>query len=218
MPDVRQKLLRLASEALADPSRAQDYARDALLEIDRMQARRDVAPEGYVYAGAHTWIAQVDQLVVEPLPSGPNDRTGVPIWTTSNEPIPIRVPFDAWIFGVAAWAIVVPPAGEENPWSGAFPFLSTALEGRQIFTTDWDTDGQNARSSDGIRRMMAPASSVCGTRRRPRALSWRLQRNQQINVRFRSMLNAIVTDVGEAGYIPITRAAVAFYAVNLERP
>lgn len=215
MEPLRDRLTRLARQAIEDPSRASECARAALVELDAEARRADIAPNGYTYAGAHTFIARVDQLEVEPLPASPDGPPGVPIWTTANQPEQIRIPFDCWIYGVASWSFL--PIGSEQDSVFITP---TCADGRDLFAIDWGLDAFESFVTDGERRMIAPASVVTGTRTRPRMLSWKVQRNQQINVRFRSLLNAHVPTLPTpvTVYPKIAIAAVAFYAVNMEKP
>jgi len=211
---VRDRLSRIARAAIEDPSRAPDLARQALAEIDADAREAAIAPSGYTYAGAHTLVALVRDLSIEPLPTSAEDLTGVPIWTTANQPQQIKVPFDCWIYGVASWAFLAP--------SKNFLFLTapTCAEGRDLVAVDWGLDGFESFSTDGYRRMLCPSSAVCGTRNNPRWLSWKVQRNQLINVRFRNLINAHLppSSTTPTEYPKLAIGAVAFYAVNLEMP
>jgi len=212
---IRDRLSRIARAAIEDPSRAPDLARQALAEIDSASREAAIAPSGYTYAGAHTLVALVRDLAVEPLPTTAEDRTGVPIWTTANQPQQIKVPFDCWIYGVASWGVL---AIAED-----FFFLTpNCAEGRDLVAVDWGLDGFESFTTDGYRRMLVPSSAVCGTRNHPRALSWKVQRNQLINVRFRNLINAHVPQppppAQPIAYPNLAIGAVAFYAVNMEMP
>lgn len=220
MDPLQDRLRRMAREALDDPSRASDIARAALMAIDSESRRANVAPTGYTYAGAHTWVAEVRDLAVEPLPSAPNvvGEPGVPIWNTANQPIPIRVPFDSWVYGVASWAVLGGSTSIDGPVLPAF--APTCAEGRDLVAVDWAIDGMEGFVTDGERRMVVPSSVICGTRNNPRMLSWTVQRNQTIQVRFRNLINAFLlpSENPEFVFPKISIAAVAFYAVNLEMP
>lgn len=214
MDPLRDRLTRIARAAIEDPSRAVELARNALAEIDASSREAAIAPNGYTYAGAHTFVALVRDLAIEPLPAGVGDPVGVPIWTTSNQAQQIRVPFDSWIYGVASWAFLQP---DPNLLLLAAPVCA---EERDLVGVDWGLDGFESFSTDGYKRMIIPSSACCGTRNHPRALSWRVQRDQIINVRFRNLINAAVLSLPTAQdvYPKLAMAAVAFYAVNEEMP
>lgn len=213
-PRDRASWSRMAEEAARDPSRASQIARVLLDHIDTEARTGDYAPEGYLYAGAHTFVARERDLEVEPLQSAAAP-TAVPIWWTSREPVPVKIPFDCWIYGVAGWAVT---RAEDD--TGLLPFVApTAYDGRDLFTVGWELDGQINFSTDGRGTKMWPASVTVGTRKRPRRLSWTLRRNEVIGVRFRNLWNAIAPTL-PAGVDPLVlaEAAIAFYAVKLEMP
>ena len=212
----RAMWLRLAEQAARDPSRATQIASVMLDHIDTEARTAQKAPEGYLYSGAHTLIARVRNLEIEPLPTSVTPKA-VPIFETSNEAVPIKIPFDIWLYGVAGWAITATPLEDQVPAPNLVANAPSARDGRDLFSVDWSLDGQVAFSTDGRRRKMTPASAAVGTRRQPRALSWTLRRNQVIGVRFRNLWNAIVeTTLTTFTYPVLAEAAIAFYVVNLE--
>lgn len=215
----RELWKKLATEAARDPSRASQIAGVLLDRIDTEGRTGDRAPEGYLYAGAHTFIARMRDLEVEPLPDLNNPKR-VPIYDTANPVQVIKLPFDAWIYGVAGWSLTRSPVieGEGLAIGG---LASTAWDDRDLFSIEWGLDGQVWFMTDGRGRKMVPASVAVGTREVPRRMSWTLRRNQVIQVRFRNLWNAVVPSwpVNPPNPVPfpvLAEAAVAFYAVNLE--
>lgn len=212
----RELWSKLASEAARDPSRASQLAGVLLDRIDTEGRTGDVAPEGYLYAGAHTFIARVRDLEVEPLPTLQNPKA-VPIWDTSSNPQIIKIPFDSWIYAVGGWARAqVPVVDGEPKFLGAL--ASGAWGNRDLFSLEWGLDGQVWFMTDGRGRKMVPASVAVGTRDRPRRMSWTVRRNQVIQVRFRNLFNAIAPSLPADEMPKLAEAAIAFYAVNLEAP
>lgn len=215
----RQTWVSLANQAARDPSRASQIAKVLLDKIDTEGRTADVAPDGYLYAGADTFIARTRNLVVESLQSQSNP-TGVPIWTSAAAAIPIKIPFDCWIYGVAGWAQTQTPVTGTSQLT-AHPNVATSAplcaDGRDLFACDLGLDGLITFGTDGRGAKMLPASSIVGTRLRPRRMSWTLRRNQVINVRFRNLWNAIVPAMPAGVEFPVlAEAAVAFYVVDTE--
>jgi hypothetical protein len=220
----RDAWLRVAAEAARDPSRA---ARLASWLADDMRAARATAdvrvPEGYLYAGAHTWIAQVFDLLPEPLPPA---LGAAPITSSGNQGVEIRTSFDAFIWGVAGWAVAKPTPEDDGEFETPemleiAQLLSCAIEGRDLFSVDYNLDGSTSFGTDGKNQLMLPACCVVGTRLSPRAMGWTVRRNQIITVRFRNMTNVTMTlPIGGQEQIrPLAiDAALAFYVVNMERP
>lgn len=176
-------------------------------------------PPGYLYAGAHSLRARVRDLETEAIPTAQDP--GIPLWTTGRaDPVTIRMPFDVWIYGVAGSALIDPvpdPASPDVTLLVSAERVPTARDGRDLFTVDWQLDGDTSYSTDGRQRMMVPASVTVGTRLVPRAMSWMLARNQVLSVRFRSMLNVIFP--GEAPlFTHLREAGIVFYAVNMNDP
>jgi hypothetical protein len=210
---VRSLLQTLAGRALAEPERAQELAGLAASLARRMQAEEGSLepPPGYLYAGAHLLRARLRDLDVEPMPPA---QGGIPIFTTGRvDPVEIRMPFDVWIYGVSGSAMPSFAGVDPDDLIGA-TLLSTAQDGRDLFTVDWQLDGGQAFSTDGRQRMMYPASVTVGTRLVPRPMSWFLQRNQVLGVRFRNMTNAIIP----APFLRLSECGIAFHAVNRNDP
>lgn len=217
---MREILRSLADEAARDPSRAAPIARylaDLLKQAEESEGR--TTPPGYVYAGAHSWSALVDDLAIEPLPTlaAPN---AAPIFSTFNEPTIVKVPFDALVIGVSSWGFPKTPVPLPGNEAIAVSLLSScAWEGRDLFSVDWELDGKTAFSSDGRRRMMTPACVATGSRKRPRPMAWTLRRNQRIGVRFRNIMNAMFEGVPDEIYEPpLLRVGLTFHALNLDQP
>lgn len=171
------------------------------------------SPPGYLYAGAHEFRARVRDLAPEPLPPAVG---GVPIFTTGKSEITqIKLPFDCFIYEVYGSALPdLSTAQDANDLLAGMVF-PTALEGRDLFTVDWDLDSHTSYSTDGRQRMMYPASVTVGTRLVPRPMAWMLKRNQRINVRFRSLLNAIVPS---GSFVNLSECGITFAAVNMNDP
>jgi hypothetical protein len=219
-------LLALVDEAARDPSGARRLLELASAMVsEEIRAGSDYAmPPGYIYEGAHTWIAPFEQVQPEPLPeAGATVPARDPLTNTANPPQPIEVPFDALIMGVMGWA--VPELPEELDTADevtAGLLLSTDPEGRDLFSVDWNLDGKLYYVTDGRVDLMQPATTVLGTRTRPRALGWVVRRNSRINVRVRNLTNVVAPwpwyEGQEEPYGWPINVSVGFSALNLERP
>lgn len=217
----RAALLALVDEAARDPS----SSRRLLEYLARLlaQAMRDgqfSTPSGYIYAPAHTWIVGVDNLLPEPIPVAEGVEVMRPLDGTANQPVFLKVPFDALIWGVAGWASAEMPVQLTNDEKTAVLLSGTEPDGRDWFSCDWTMDGDEWFTTDGRSQKMTPANVCLGTRTRPRPLAWLVRRNRRIGVRFRNLSNLVVqrdlTAQEENGF-PIS-AQVAWYALNMERP
>jgi hypothetical protein len=221
----RDAILALANEAARDPSRA---ARLASLIADELAAEDgggplSRAPAAYFYAPAHQWLIQAQGLVVEPLPTDQNPQA-MPITQTANVAIPLRVPFDAILLGGAAWSqptaqpvqnATTVSLGDVTNANG----LSNSIDGRDLFSLQIGIDGQTWFSSDGRDPMLFPASTIMGSRLRPRAMAWTVRRNSIIQAKFRNVCNVPLDGVPTTAITPpVLSCAVAFYALNLEAP
>ena len=217
-------LLELAREGARDPSRAPRIA--AMLENALKQQRMSGGnlPAGYIYEGAYQWIIQAENLDVEPLPGVANPNAN-PITGSSNEFIPLRVPFDALIMGAAGWCQPVAQTREGQQEVDAEDLLAANLlscspAGRDLFSVEFGLDGQVRFGTDGRNELMFPASSVVGTRDKPRPMAWTVRRNQIIRARFRNITNAWLEEIPDTVMQPpvLATAALALYALNLEAP
>lgn len=213
---AREQLAAAAARALDNPQHAPAVAREILGLIDQMPGNADV-PSDYVYAGAHTWTARIRNLAVENLPE--DTPAGSPIWSTTNEAVPIRVPFDALIQGVSGFAL---PQIEDESRIGATLGAAQAQDGRDLFAVSWDIDGQTSFVTDGRAPRLVPAACVVGTARNPRAMGWTIRRNQTINVRFRNLMNAIAStaawEANELSVPLLAEASITFHVLNLGAP
>lgn len=219
---MRAQLEALADEAARDPSRAAVIARHIADLIRSEEARGDRSlPYGYIYQGAYQWLAQVDELEPEPLPT-PETPKAAPIDSTQNEGVEIRIPFDCLIMGVAGWAQPITRLAQFNNDIRINAAVGVGFhDGRGLFTCDWELDGRTSFTTTGNRQLMVPAAVTVGTRLRPRPLAWTLRRNQVISVRFRNLMNVWIGRIenNPDEYTPPNiAAAVAFYALNLEAP
>lgn len=220
----RSALLALADEAARDPSGSRRLLELASSMLQQQMQRGDYAmPTGYIYAGAHTWIASFEQVLPEPLPDatdpvpGRNDLTN-----TANGAQIIEVPFDALILGVSGWASPSIDTTLSDSEQEGVLLMSTNPEGRDLFSVDWNLNGKVYYSTDGRVDLMQPAAAVLGTRTLPRSLGWVVQRNARINVRVRNVTNvaapfAFFGQQAEPFGWPIN-VGVGFHALNLERP
>lgn len=214
----RDQLLSLAAAMQADPSRAPALAQLMLRMLPPDSGPVGVPP-GYVYHGAHKLIARVEQL-------------GAPVLTDTTPPIldpggatpsdPIRVPFDAIIFGVGGAAQPRPNAADGDDWLAQIQLSNDAdQDGRELFACGWEMDGQEAFITDGRDSQLAPACIATGTQENPRPLYWEVQRGKRIVVSFKSLLSTqygppeLLPDGFE---LPPINAEIAFYALNVEAP
>lgn len=208
----REILLSLASEAARDPSRAAPIARYMAELLKEAENSEGQIPLGYLYAGAHKFLAIAEDVAVEPL----LEPGSAPITNTRNLPIEIRIPFDVLIIGVAGWAMLDWTQRDSVAAVVNAAGTSQAVDFRDFFAVDWELDGRVSFTTDGRQRLMTPAAVSVGTQLRPRALAWTLRRNQVISVRFRNLINAFTgVDVDNPN---LRRVSLAFYALNLEAP
>jgi len=218
---LRDLLIEASARAVREPQHAPHWSRVILETLTAMEALENgaSAPTGYLYAGAHNFTARTRQLAVEPLPEDaiPGGPPGVPINTTNSGAIDIRVPFDSFIYGVSGYAL---PAFDSQGDLDAALLLTTATDGRDLFSVEWGLDGQVTFMTDGHNRLMFPASTCVGTRLVPRQMGWAVRRNQTINVRFRSLVNAITTaEIWDEEQFPlIAEAGITFHVVNTGAP
>jgi hypothetical protein len=223
MPN-RSALLALVDEAARDPSAAR-----RLLELAATMLRNEAQrgayaePPGYIYAGAHTWIATFENLPPEPLPTAADPVPGrLPLTNTANAAQVVEVPFDALILGVSGWAASEIDETRALDDTEGILLMSSNPEGRDLFAVEWNLNARLYYSTDGKNNLLEPAAAVLGTRTRPRPLGWLVQRNDEINVRCRNTTNVAVPfafyDQQPEPYgWPIT-VEVGFHVLNLERP
>lgn len=206
----------IANEAARDPSRAAVLAKVIVAELQAIVDGGETAtPSGYLYAPAHNFIVEVNELEVESL-------ANVPLTGTANGRVNFKIPFDCLIVGVAGWAQVESTGRtEESPTlddqATAMQF-SSAEESRDLFSVTWGLDGQILFSTDGFDPQMYPASITVGTRKRPRRMAWSLRRNQTLNVQFRNLTNVLTDGLAASVFGPVilSKVALSFQALNLE--
>jgi len=226
--DHRATLSTLAHHAANDPAHASVYARVVLDQIAAWKAEggEPQTPPGYLYAGARSIVVRADRLAVEPLPEEPpaigGGPGGVAITTTGNDFVQAKMPVDALIYGVSGYAIpnvLLNDNGAQILDTGELFAFSAASDGRDLFSAQWNVDGETQFTTDGTNSFMTPAAALVGTRLRPRALAWKLKRDQTIGVRFRNLYNAIVgrTEEQPDGIAPTINCALVFYALDLRR-
>lgn len=221
----RQALTALVDEAARDPSGARRLLELAAEMVKGELALGDYAtPPGYLYAGAHTWVLEVEDLKPESLPSVTDPPPqSLALTTTANQAQPLEVPFDGLILGVAGWA--TPALPRELPDADAKTaalLVGADPDGRDLFSLDWKLNGETSFVTDGQLSMMEPALALVGTRTRPRPLAWIVRRGDLIAVRFRNLTNVAVpfqvyAQQSEPYGWPIA-ASLAFLVLNLERP
>ena len=221
----RSALLALVDEAARDPSIARRRLELVVAMVGEEMRRGDFAmPPGYIYSGAHTWLAPFDAVVPEPLPAaGTTVPQRDPLSNTANPTQPIEVPFDALILGVSGWCSPrIPAEASTNALVGGLLGMGAEPEGRDLFSVGWNLDGNTHFITDGYVSQLEPAAAVVGTRTAPRALGWLVQRKDTINVRVRNLTNVAVPF---AWYVEQPEPYgweldiwIAFTALNLERP
>ncbi|MHC4218180.1 MAG: hypothetical protein ACYSU7_06945, partial [Planctomycetota bacterium] len=163
----RAALLALVDEAARDPSGAR-----RLLELagamlhQEMQAGEFAMPAGYIYAGAHTWIASFDDIDPEPLPTaGDPVPQRDPLTNTANPPQIIEVPFDGLILGISGWAApIIDSANLSDNEQRSLLLFNTNDDGRDLFSLDWNLNGKIYHVTDGRVDLMEPATALVGTR------------------------------------------------------
>jgi hypothetical protein len=221
----RAALLSLVDEAARDPSGARRLLElaGAMLQ-EELQRGEYAMPSGYIYAGAHTWIASFEDVPPEPLPTaGDPTPQRDPLTNTANQPQIIEVPFDALILGVSGWlSSKIPDEADDPTLVDGLLDLSADPEGRDLFAVDWNQDGKIHYVTDGRVNLIEPATATVGTRTAPRPLGWVVRRNDRINVRVRNLTNVVVPfawyeDQPEP-YGWNIDCAIGFHALNLERP
>lgn len=207
-------MIALALKGARDPSQASACAKwiaDALREEAR-KGETDTPP-GYLYQGAFEWVLTASNVAVEPFTT--------PLTKSSNEPVPFRVPFDALIQSVHAWAEPVATPGESalNQQFLATQ-LCTAEESRDLFSLSIGIDGQASFGTDGNAQLMFPASTVVGTRLHPRPMAWTVRRNQLIQATFRNITNVPLDGVSSQVMAPVILKNIylVFSALNLGSP
>lgn len=224
MSGYRETIIQLASDAVSDPAHAQSYAQTILSQIAEWRANEGDAraPTGYLYAGAHTWIARQRNLAVEILPEEAEANNlppavGVQIFESGNQnSVDIRTPFDGFIYAVTGAATIIPQEEGESE----FLIFSTSTDGRDLFSVEWGLDGQVTFVTDGFRRLMFPAAVSVGDRLVPRSMAWTLRRNQTINVRFRNLINAFLPRLEsiEDESRPLLDCQIEFHVINVDSP
>lgn len=221
---LRSYIQALAADAAADPSRARDIAGHIARILADAESNGGDLPEGYMYSGAHTWEIQADNVVVEPVGT-PSVPTGLPLTETSNQPIPLKVPFDGLIMGIAGWA--QPQAAHTEDETSvslsavrASFCLSRVIDFRDMFSVEIGLDGTTTFGTDGNDRMLYPASTVVGSRLSPRPTAWTVRRNQRLQARFRNVSNVWLQDIATSYFVPpvLSKIVIAFYVLNLEAP
>lgn len=216
MGSNRELWSSIAHGMAEDPSRAArdaDYLATLLEEASATGEAR--FPPGYQYAGAHTFHAIADDLAVQPL-----DNPDLPITSTGSRPIPIKIPFDCLIQGVGGWAFpIFNGAGNESQFNvlAAEQSLSSAIDNRDLFSTAFLLDGDPHFVGNGEESLLAPASTVIGSRNSPRPMAWTLRRGQILSVLFRNIWNVPVPALTVFPY-PKLRAVVEFHALNVGPP
>lgn len=220
----RSALLALVDESARDPSGSRRLLELAGSMLQQQMQRGDYAmPPGYIYAGAHTWIASFENLQPEPTPDatdpvpGRNDLTG-----TATRPQTIEVPFDALILGASGWAVSKIESDRTDDERNGMLGLSSNADGRGLFAVQWDLNGKLHYVTDGRVDLLEPAAALLGTRTLPRPLGWVVERDDLINVYVRNLTNVVVPfafyqDQPEPFGWPIN-VSVGFHALNLERP
>lgn len=221
----RAALLALVDQAARDPSGARRLLDQAGAMVEAALRDGDYTmPPGYIYSGAHTWIAEFGDVAPEPLPvAGATPPTRVPLTGSSNGAVPIEVPFDALILGVSGWASpVIPDDAATNAQVSGLLAMSAQAEGRDLFAVQWDLDGNTHYVTDGRTSLLEPAAVVVGTRTRPRALGWLVHRNDTIDVQVRNLTNVVAPfawfDQQPEPFGWALDIFVGFHALNLERP
>jgi len=212
----RKVALEAARAAHANPAHAQQWAEVVLRALrDPSAGMTKAVPPGYLYAGSHNLIARRDNFGPEALPENAQGALVGPIGWTSSQPVTIKVPFDVAIEAVSAWAI---PIIEGSSPDLSTQLISSARDGRDLFSVAWGINGQSVNFTTGDTPLMIPACSACGTRQVPKDMYWELQRNDVIQVWFRNITNALVASAfGEENEIRLN-AVVCFRAINKDGP
>ena len=219
--DDRRRWQRLANDASTDPSSAPEVARLLARELGNAVAGQSSRfPIGYTYSGTYKWIARVRDLLPETLPDDtPGEAVaGVALTNTGNDAIQIKVPFDCVVQGVQGWALpkmsLDPETGENFGW----PFLlSCAADFRDLFSVRWGLNGDIWYSTDGNDQLTLPASVTVGSQNLPRPMFWPIERDQNINVEFRNIINYFLPfNFGPAQGIELAEAVIVFDVLRLD--
>ena len=216
----RAALLALADQAARDPSRARRLLElaDAMVAGEIKQGEGTM-PAGYIYAGAHHFVATFEEVEPEPLPSdtGPT----LELTATANAPQTIRIPFDCLIMGASGWAAPEVPRELTTAEKNGLLMIGGDPSGRDLFSVAWAVEGERFFATDGRNSLLEPAPALLGTREHPRQMAWKLQRGTILQVYVKNLTNVAVPftfyEQQDAAGWPIA-VAVTFHALNLELP
>jgi hypothetical protein len=211
----RQQLVALALEGDRDPSRSSRIAAWIADELRRQAAAGETAvPDGYLYQGSFEWVITAQNVAVESLST-------VPLTSSLNPFLPLRVPFDGLVIGVQGWAEPASTPGEAalNQQFVAAN-LASAEDSRDLFSVVLGLDGQVQFGTDGNEPLMFPASVVLGTRTHPRPMAWTLRRNQLLQAKVRNITNVPLDGVDPAVMSPVILKTIniGFTVLNLGSP
>jgi len=218
---MRAHWQKIADSGVADPSGAQDAARRLAAEIRKsLSAGPGVdAPVGYLYAGAHQFVAKALAIETEPLPTEADPNRPSLLSTGNTSQAQIVVPFNCMVHSIVAFA--TPKFNEAPNVPFTWPLgISGAEEGRDLFTVRWDINGDVNYQTDGFSPIMLPGSVVTGTQNKPRSCAWILQRETRINVTFRNITNYFTQGLGAGADFQNVQldATLVFSALNLDGP
>jgi hypothetical protein len=144
-------------------------------------------------------------------------------------PQEIRIPHDMWIRGVVGQAYL--KLGSTDSDSGdifekvealALVRNTIGTNGRGFFESNWRLDGKQGFISSGQSEILAPASVIMGDGFFVADMDWQLQKNQVIEVRLRSRVNALFPPNMETSFSAEEKilrwVTVNFWCEELDQP
>lgn len=141
----------------------------------------------------------------------------------------IRVQRDLWVRGVDCQVLWGPPLAQADIgsyvelWSIMKTLFSNAPNARQLVELNWRVDARQGFISTGTSETLERASLIAGDGVFSAPLDWRLQKDQTIEVRCRSLIEDVFPAAGfptlaNAGGLVIRWVVVSFWGEGLDTP
>ena len=144
-------------------------------------------------------------------------------------PQEIRIPHDMWIRGVVGQAYLKLGAADSSAsyLTGKAEILRFSAQtlgpnGLGLFESNWRLDGKQGFISSGQSEILAPGTTIMGDGFFVADMDWQLQKNQVIEVRLRSRVNALYPPNMAQPFSPEERilrwVTVNFWCEELDQP